>query len=191
MSAHVAEVAHYRLDAGRSRFIVQAFAEGLLSSFGHNPVIAIRDFEGEVEFVEGTFEEARLRMTIRADSLATVGNVKESDRREIESLMHGQALEVSKYPEVVFESTSVAMSRIREGRYRVRIVGHLTLHGVKQPNLWIQAEVIFGGDALRAQGDFSIRQTDYQIKPVTALGGMLKVRNELKFRFDIVAERQQ
>src|ERR1044071_7252514 len=107
MSAHVAEVARYRLDAARSRFTVQAFAEGLLSSFGHNPVIAIRDFGGEVDFVPGTLEGGRVRLNIKADSLVTVDEAKASDRPEIDRQMREDALEVSRYPEVVFESTSV------------------------------------------------------------------------------------
>jgi polyisoprenoid-binding protein YceI len=189
MSAHVAEAAHYRLDAGRSQFIVQAFAEGLLSSFGHNPVIAIRDFEGEVEFVPGTLEGARVRLTIKVDSLTVTDDVKEKDRLEIERMMRDDVLEVSKYPEITFESKSVTASRIREGLYRARVIGDLTLHGVAQPNLWIQAEVTFGDDTLRAQGEFSLRQTDYKIKPVSAVGGTIKVKNELKFKFDIVAKK--
>src|SRR4051812_24861689 len=191
MSAHAAEVARYRLDAGRSRFTVQAVAEGLLSLFGHDPIIAIRDFEGEVEFVPGTLEGARVHMTIKTDSLAAQDDLKEKDRQEIERMMRGEVLEVSNYPEVVFESTSVTASRIREGRYRARVIGNLTLHGVTQPNLWIQAEVTFNDDdTLRAQGDFSLRQTDYKIKPVSVAGGTLKVKNELKFNFDITASKQ-
>ncbi|MBV8857491.1 MAG: YceI family protein [Acidobacteria bacterium] len=190
-AAEAAGVVHYRLDAGRSSFTVQAFAEGLLSSFGHDPVIAIRDFAGEVEFVPGTLERARVRLTVRADSLAATDEVKEKDRREVDRQMRAEALEVSKYPEVVFESTSVTTSRVREGLYRARVIGNLTLHGVTQPNLWIQAEVTFREEDLRARGDFSLRQTDYKIKPVTAVGGMIKVKNELKFRFDIVAEKQR
>jgi polyisoprenoid-binding protein YceI len=188
--AEAAEVTRYRLDAGQSNFTVQAFVEGLLSTFGHNPVIAIRDFGGEAEFVPGTLAGARVRMTIRADSLVITGDVKEKDRREMEQQMRDDVLEVSRYPEIVFESKSVTASRIREGRYRARVIGDLTLRGVTQPNLWIHAEVTFADERLRAQGEFSIRQTDYKIKPVTAVGGMLKVKNELKFKFDIVAEKQ-
>lgn len=190
MSANVAEVTRYRLDAGRSRFTVQAFADGVLSSFGHDPLIAIRDFEGEVEFVPGTLEGARVRLSIKADSLAAMGEVKEKDRLEIDTQMREQVLEVSKYPEIVFESMSVTASRIKEGLYRARVIGDLTLHGVKQSFIWIHAEVTFNGEEMRARGEFSLRQTDYKLKPVTAVGGMLKVKNELKFKFDIVATEQ-
>ena len=34
----------YRIDPGRSRFTVQAFATGLLSAFAHSPTFAVRDF---------------------------------------------------------------------------------------------------------------------------------------------------
>lgn len=191
-AAEAAGVVHYRLDAGQSRFTVQAFAEGLLSSLGHNPVIAIRDFEGEVEFVPGTLGGARVRLNIKTDSLATVDEAKEKDRPEIDRMMRDDALEVSNYPEIVFESTSVTASRVREGLYRARVIGNLTLHGITQPNLWIQAEVTFkDAGTLRAQGEFSLRQTDYKIKLVTALGGMLKVKNELKFKFDITAVNRE
>ena len=36
----------YAINAMVSRFTVQAFASGLLSAFGHNPKIAIRDLKG-------------------------------------------------------------------------------------------------------------------------------------------------
>ena len=44
---------------------------------------------------------------------------------------------------------------------------------------------------LRAFGEFAIRQSDYNIKPVSAIGGGLKVKDEVKFSFDIVARRQE
>ena len=43
---------------------------------------------------------------------------------------------------------------------------------------------------LRAFGEFSLRQSDYGIKPVSAVGGGLKVKDEVKFTFDIVARKQ-
>ena len=181
--------ARYRLDAGQSRFTVQAFAEGLFSSFGHDPLIAIRDFEGEAECAPDTLEAAKLGVKVRADSLVVTGDVKEKDRIEIEQMMHEQVLETHRFPEIVFESTSITASRLSGGRFRVRIIGDLTLHGVTGRSLWIQAEVKTSEEGLSAQGEFTLRQTDYQIKPISVAGGTLKVKNELKFSFDIVARK--
>lgn len=180
----------YRLVADKSRFTVQAFAEGLFSAFGHDPLIMIRDFTGEVKFTPGTLSDASVRMSIKTDSLAASDDVKEKDRAEIDRMMREDVLETAQYPEVVFESTSIAASRLGEGRYRARVIGNLQLHGVTQNNLWIQTEVTINEETLRARGEFTLKQTDYQIKPVKVAGGTLKVKNELKFSFDIGAEKQ-
>jgi polyisoprenoid-binding protein YceI len=184
------DVVHYRLVADQSTFTVQAFAEGLFSAFGHDPVIAIRDFTGEAMFVPGTFESASLKITINAKSLALSNDVKEKDRLEIERTMRDEVLEVEKYTEIVFSSTNISASRLAEGRYRARIIGDLTLHGVTQKNLWISAEATVTGDSLRAQGEFSLKQTDFGIKPFSAAGGTIKLKNELKFSFYIVAQKK-
>ncbi len=190
MGENEASVVHYRPVADQSRFTVQAFSEGLLSAFGHDPIIAIRDFTGEVAFTPGTLSEAQLRMTIRADSLALSSDVSEKDRLEIERMMRKEVLETEKYPEIVFASTNVTASRLAEGRHRVRIIGDLTLHGITRNNIWIDAEVTLTGEGLRARGEFSLRQTAYEIKPTTVAGGTLKVKNELKLSFDISAQQK-
>jgi polyisoprenoid-binding protein YceI len=184
------ERVRYRLVADESQFTVQAFAEGLFSAFGHDPVIAIRDFAGEVEFTPGTLSDASVQMTIRTDSLSANDDVKEKDRAEIDRMMREDVLETAQYPEIVFASTSVSAQRLGEGRYRARVIGDLTMHGVTQNSLWIQAEVAVKEEKLRAQGQFTLKQTDYQIKPVKVAGGAMKVKNELKFSFDIAAKKQ-
>ena len=47
----------------------------------------------------------------------------------------------------------------------------------------------FGGNDLHARGEFSLWQTDYKITPPTVAAGTIKVKDELKFSFDIVAHR--
>src|SRR5258707_13816766 len=142
---------HYRIVAGESRFTVQAFAEGLLSAFGHDPVIAIRDFTGNVQFTPGTLTDGLVKMTIKADSLAASEDVKEKDRTEIDHMMHEDDLETAEFPEIVFTSTSVTASRLGKGRYRARVIGDLTLHGVTQNNVWIQSEGTITEEKVRAQ----------------------------------------
>jgi polyisoprenoid-binding protein YceI len=181
---------HYHLVPEQSKFTVQAFAEGLLSAFGHDPVLAIKDFTGEAEFVPGSFESASLKMTIKADSIVLSTEVKEKDRLDLEQTMREQVLEIAKYPEIVFVSSNVSVTRLAEGRYRARVIGDLTFHGSTQKNLWITSEVTVSGESLRAKGDFSLKQSDFGIKPFSAAGGTIKLKNELKFSFDIAALKE-
>jgi len=183
-------VVRYRLIPEQSKFTVQAFAEGLFSAFGHDPVLAIKDFNGEAQFVPGSFESASLKITIKADSIVLSNEVKEKDRLEIEQTMREQVLEIAKYPEIVFVSSNISVTRLSEGRYRARIIGDLTFHGVTQKNLWITAQVTMSGESLKAQGDFTLKQTDFGIKPFSVVGGTIKLKNELKFTFDIAARKE-
>jgi polyisoprenoid-binding protein YceI len=189
MSESETSIVRYRLDAGQSKFTVQAFATGLLAGFGHNPTIGIRDFAGEAQFAPGALTGTSLRLVVGAKSLAVLDDVKEKDRQEIERTMLNDALEVSLTPEIVFQSTNITVTRIAEGRYKARIIGDLTLHGVTRNGLWIMAQVTLDGDQLRAQGDFTLKQTDYKIKPISVAGGALKLKDELKFSFDLVGHR--
>jgi len=183
-------VVRYRLVPAQSTFTVQAFAEGLLSAFGHDPVLAIKDFSGEVQFVPGSFEAASVKMTVKADSIVLSTEVKEKDRIEIEQTMREQVLEIAKYPEIVFVSSNISVTKLAEGRYRARVIGDLTFHGATQKNLWITPEVTVSGESLSAKGVFSLKQTDFGIKPFSAAAGTIKLKNELKFSFDIAAEKE-
>ena len=182
-------VANYRLVPEESTFTVQAFAEGLFSAFGHDPVIAVRRFNGSAEFVPETFEKAALHLSINAASLVVANEVKEKDRVEIEATMHRDVLDIQNYPEIKFDSTNVALTRLGQGRYRARLIGELTLHGVTQKNLWITADITVADSMLRAKGEYQLRQSDFRIKPVSVAGGTLKIKNELKCVFDICARR--
>jgi hypothetical protein len=42
-------------------------------------------------------------------------------------------------------------------------------------------------DELRAQGEFTLRLSDFNIRPISVAGGLLKLRDEVKLSFDIMA----
>jgi polyisoprenoid-binding protein YceI len=181
-----AERARYRIDAGESHFTVHAFAGGFLSAFAHDHNIAIREFTGEAEFTYGTVEPAALQMTIKAGSLAVTDKVSASDRQKIEGTMRDEVLEVTKYPEIVFKSSGVTATKTGEGQYQAKISGELNLHGVTRP-LTINAQLEFGDKSLHARGAFAVKLSSFDIKPVSMAGGTIKVKDELKFSFDIAA----
>ena len=169
--------------------MVRAFAGGLLSGLGHNPVVAIRGFNGDARWDPEAPSQAHLRMVVLAASLAVQNDISDKDRREMERGMQEEILEIARYPEIVFESTAVS-AVTGNGPMRVKIDGNLTLHGVtRTQSLPVQLAPM--GDTLRANGEFTLRQSDYRIKLASVAGGALKLKDELKFTFDIVARRKQ
>ncbi|HEV7857671.1 MAG TPA: YceI family protein [Pyrinomonadaceae bacterium] len=186
MEANGNNAVRYRIEPRQSQFVVQAFAEGMLSVFGHNPSMAIRGFGGDARCVPGTLEQASVLMLVQSDSLAVIGQVSEKDRLEIERMMRADVLEIARYPEIVFMSTSVSASPVAAGQFEARIAGSLSLHGVTREHR-TNARVTVDGNSLRARGEFGLRQSDYNIKPVSVMGGTLKVKDDLKFSFDIHA----
>ena len=179
----------YLIDAGKSTFTVRAFATGLLSALGHSPTIAIPDFEGEVSLNPDAIEQSSLRMVIHSASLTVVDDIREKDRKEINRTMHHEVLEDDSFSEIVYECSRVSASRIAEGQYLASLNGELTLHGVTRDQP-VSARVWLNGDMLRATGDFSVRQSDYEIRPVSAVGGTIKLKDELKLTFDISARKK-
>ncbi len=181
---------HFVTDTRASQFTAQVSAGGLLSAFGHSPTIAIHDFSGDAEVDLDEIADSSLKLTIKPDSLAVRDDISDKDRREIESTMKVEILETDAYPEIVYECSSIAVNKIAEGQYSMTLNGNLTMHGVThaQP---VTARVAVTGDSLRAFGNFSLLQTDYDLKLVTIAGGALKVKDELKFSFNIVARKKE
>lgn len=178
----------YLIDSKNSTFTVRAFATGLLSAFAHSPTIAIRDFEGDISFNPEAVEQSSMRLVIRSTSLAVTDDVREKDRAEIDRAMHEEVLESELFPEIVYESSSLSASKIGEGQYWGTMNGKLLLRGFQrgQP---VSVRIAVNADVLRATGDFTVRQSEYEIRPVSAVGGTIKLKDELKFSFDITAHK--
>jgi polyisoprenoid-binding protein YceI len=161
----------------------------MLSAFAHSPTIAITDFQGEVEWSSSALEDASLRLVIEAASLNVTDDISDKDRREIEHKMHHEVLEADGFSEIIYECPRVSsIQKLGEGLFTVVLNGELSLHGVTRTQP-VSARVTLNGDTLRAAGDFSVRQSDYEIKPVSAAGGTVKLKDELKLSFNITARK--
>jgi polyisoprenoid-binding protein YceI len=179
----------YVADARASQFTVQVFAGGLLSAFGHSPTIAIRDFSGEAQANPADLAGSSLKITINPESMSVRDDISDQDRQEIERAMKQDVLKVSEYPVIVYECSKITASQAGAGQYSATLNGNLTMHGVTRPQP-VTARVSLSEESLRAFGNFSILQSDYELKPVTVAGGALKVKDELKFSFNILARKK-
>jgi polyisoprenoid-binding protein YceI len=180
----------YVIDSRASRFTVQAFATGLLARVGHNPIIGIRDFSGVMQFNPDKLEAGGFRLVIKSASLSVQNDISDKDLREIERLMNQEVLETAKFPEIFYEATSISVAKMADKLCSATLNGKLTLHGVTR-NQTIVARVALLGSMLRASGDFTLDQTGYNIKLVSVAGGALKLKDELKFSFEMVARRAE
>jgi polyisoprenoid-binding protein YceI len=180
----------YTFDAERSRFTVQAFASGMLSGFAHSPTFAVRGFKGEMQFDPDAPGNASLLLEVRADSLELTDKVSEKDRQEIQRAMQEEVLETARYPLITYRSTQIAATRIADNWFRVQVRGEMRLHGATRPQE-IDAQLRLAENELRLSGEFMLSQTAYGIKRASALGGAIKVKDELKFVFDLVGQKQE
>jgi polyisoprenoid-binding protein YceI len=176
----------YRIDVGRSRFTVHATSGGMLSMLAHNPTFAVREFAGELRWQPDAAGNLGFDMTIRADSLKLTDEVRPVDRDEVEGRMRREVLEVTIFPEIAYRANKIETIAGTENRYRLRFLGALALHGVANP-LPIDADLIRYDDGVRMQGEASVRMSAFKIRPVTALGGAIQLRDALKLAFDLVA----
>jgi len=117
-------------------------------------------------------------------------DISAKDLKEMERLMSQEVLETARFPEIVYDAPNISVTKMADALCSATLNGNLTLHGVtrSQP---IPVRVALFGSMLRASGDFSLDQTDYNIKLVSVAGGALKLKDELKFSFEIVARKQE
>jgi polyisoprenoid-binding protein YceI len=178
----------YLIDTAASRFTVKAFATGLLSAFGHSPTIAVRDYEGEVHFVPGSYDKAFVRVLVKMSGLEVLDEMKRDDRQQLEENMYGNVLESARYPSAVYESQQIDVLKVNEDVVSASVVGDLLFHGVSRSQR-IEARVLDMRTMLRVSGEFTLSQSDYAIKPFS-FAGVLRLKDELKFSFEVVARRE-
>jgi polyisoprenoid-binding protein YceI len=178
----------FEIDAARSKFMVKARRGGLAWFKGHDHHIAVRDFSGTAELTLDALNPASLEMTVRAASLEETSDVFTPQQKGIiNKELKEIVLETAKYPEIRFHSTDIK-GGLKDGKFEVKIGGDLTLHGVTR-HITIPATVSVEGGSLHAIGEFGIDRSDFGVKATSAFHGMVRIRNGLKFTFDIVGRR--
>ncbi len=164
------------IDAGQSVMTVHVLKSGMFSAFGHEHEISAPIQQGTLS------EKARsVELTVDARKMKVMDkDVSDKDRAEIQETMLGpKVLDTAKFPEIRFRSSSVDENGA--GRWNVR--GDLTLHGQSRP---IKLEVQGQDGHYRGRAEF--KQTDFGISPVSGGGGTVKVKDELRVEFEIVAK---
>jgi polyisoprenoid-binding protein YceI len=179
----------YRLDSSQSKFIAHAMAGGLLWFKGHDHLLAVREFSGEAQLTPDQINHASLEITAKTGSMEETSSVFTDQQKQIiDKELREIVFQPDQYPEIVFRSTQVSGKKSAGDEYDLNITGNLTLHGVTH-QITIPAKITFSGSDLHAVGEFSIDRADFKVKATSAVHGLVRVRDKIKFTFDIIGLR--
>jgi polyisoprenoid-binding protein YceI len=180
----------YRIDASASRIELSVYKEGILKIFGHNHLIAAKKFSGSVYFEAGRVTDSTVALSIDARSLTVLDpDASEKDRHDVQETMAGlQVLDVARHEKITFRSTGVSLVKRTGDDWAITLDGMLNLHGVEKP-VTLPVRIRIENNRLHAEGETTVLQTDFGMTPVKVGGGAVKVKDQVKISFNIVAER--
>ena len=178
----------YTIVTSESSFWVYVEKAGLLSGLAHNHEIGVKSFSGRVVVPEAGASGGSLELDVNAQSLTVLDKKpSEEDKKKIYNSMHSEVLESAKYQKINFKSVSVSDLKKTGDGYSFTLNGDLTLHGVTK-RIAVPVSATITPQQLRAIGKYTLRQSDFGIKPYSAAGGTVKVKNEVVVNFNIVAK---
>lgn len=167
------------IDVEASTITIHVLKAGLFAAAGHEhwvnaPISAGTFNDSDPPSVE--FKVDAKRMAVKPDP-----KIDAATQAQIQKDMQEMTLESGKFPEITFRSSRI--EKQAEGLWKVE--GLLTLHGLTKP---VVVTVQRTGETYA--GHARLKQTDFGIKPITAGGGLIKVKNEVDLDFQISSTRK-
>jgi YceI-like domain len=162
------------LGPDNARLTVHTKRTGAIAKAGHDLTIEVRSWEGTLDLGD----QPRASLAVDSSSfkvLQGTGGVQkldDDDKRGIEQTIDEEVLLKR---EIRFESTDVMV----DGDH-LTVTGDLTLMENTRP---VTFELTVGDDG-RVSGGAVVKQTDWGMKPYTALFGTLKVADEVEVRLE-------
>lgn len=156
---------------------VRTYREGLAQKVGHDLVLTVRSWRAEVAVADDgrisgvTFDADPDSLEI-TDSANGVKPLTARDRGQIDRLIRERVLGG--------RPIALASSRVDAAGGRLSVSGDLSLAGVTRP---VRFDVPVGDDG-RADVSLPLIQSEWGIRPYTALMGALKLRDAVEVRLE-------
>jgi polyisoprenoid-binding protein YceI len=178
----------YVIDATASAVQVHVGKTGVFGFAGHTHEVTAAHFEGRLEADPDDLARSSVELSFEASGLKVAERGEPAgDAPKVQEAMAGpKVLDVSRFPTIRFRSRQVSGRRTAEGVYELQVTGELSLHGVARA-ITVPVRVELSGPTLTASGRTFVAQRTFGIEPVSAGGGLVKVKNELGIEFRIVA----
>jgi polyisoprenoid-binding protein YceI len=178
----------FRIDPAATSVVVHVGRAGLFRFAGHDHEVAAPAVEGRISLDSSDPSRSRVAVQFDAKALKVTGRGEPAgDVAEVQrTMLSERVLDVARYPTIAFESDRISVQQRSTGSMTLRVDGRLTLHGVTKP-VSVPVALRLDRNRMTATAEATVRQSEFGIKPVTAAGGTVRVKDEVEVRFTIVA----
>ena len=184
----------FQISTEKSKIRFYVYRAGFLASLGHNHVISTPKFEAFC-FLGNLLEDSQCTLGLKLEDL----EIDNPQHRQIagadfssqpskddingtrEHMLGADNLQADQFPHLIIKTGSITG---KTPEINASII--IELHG-QTFTYPIKAQLTKNIDELQLKGSFSIKQSDFGIKPFSALGGVLAVQDEIKITFDLIA----
>jgi polyisoprenoid-binding protein YceI len=170
----VTDAGRYALGPGEARLLVRTGRTGAIAKAGHDLLLEVQQWSATLTIGEN----ASLELTADSRSMRVLegtGGLQALDRDDKANIVQTIDDEVLKGATIAFQSSSVSGT---DGRLTVD--GELKLGDRRAP---VSFTLAIGDDG-RLSGEATVKQTDFGMKPYSALFGTLKVADEVRIEID-------
>ena len=157
---------------------------GLLKAMGHEHTIVAREFSAAM-VMEGDIPQS-IHVTVPVNGLTvTDPHLDEESRQTVRTTMYSdEVLSGEKHPLITYESASIEI----ESEDLWNLTGRLTVAG-QTSEMPLTVEVSGDGEnQFRASGKVELSLHDFGIRPVSAMGGMIRTGKTVTVSFEFISE---
>jgi len=192
----VAGTRHCVVDPAASRVVFLVYRVGPLAALGHNHVIRARRFSGDV-YINREFNKSAFSLTFPVADFE-VDNRKDRVMEGPDFTTRPSTTAIAetthnmKGPNVLdakdYRNISVRSVKVSGTREHPVVTVRIGLRGA-MADMTVPLTVVQNTDQmLSVSGSFIVKQTRFGIVPFSTMGGGLRVKDEIRIRFRIVAE---
>jgi polyisoprenoid-binding protein YceI len=168
---------------GRGYFRVHVGTGGLFGAFAHDHLIEAQKLEGCAVLDAKDLTHSSIKLTFAASGVRVMDpGESEKDRATVQQNMENDVLLVSKFPKIIFESTSIELGSAAN---QLKVHGNLTIRDKTQAVVIPLTFKRLGDGTYQADGKYNFKQSSFGIKPIQLGGGTIKVKDDLETEFEL------
>jgi polyisoprenoid-binding protein YceI len=164
----------HQIGPDNGQVTVNVYKDGVAAKMGHDLVLQAKQWSGKADINSDDPSASSVQVTIDPSSLEVIGAtggakpLSDKDKGDIGKNINDKILNTSRYQEITFESTGVTGSSMK---------GNLTIAGSTQP---VTLDLSVNESTGEVTGKTSFQQTQFGLKPFSAMMGALKVKDKVE-----------